>query len=58
MADKMGRGNEKYIQNLVGKHEGKRQLGRSRRRWEVHIKMDLGKIKVEGCLSAVNGGEL
>jgi hypothetical protein len=26
---------------LVGKHEGKRQLGRLRRRWEDNIKMDL-----------------
>jgi len=26
---------------LVGKPEGKRKLGRSRRRWEGNIKMDL-----------------
>jgi hypothetical protein len=26
---------------LVGKHEGKRPLGRPRRRWEGNIKMDL-----------------
>jgi hypothetical protein len=26
---------------LVGKPEGKRPLGRSRRRWEDNIKMDL-----------------
>jgi hypothetical protein len=26
---------------LVGKHEGKRQFGKSRRRWEENIKMDL-----------------
>ena len=26
---------------LVGKHEGKRPLGRPRRRWEDNIKMDL-----------------
>jgi hypothetical protein len=26
---------------LVGKSEGKRPLGRPRRRWEVNIKMDL-----------------
>ena len=25
---------------LVGKHEGKRTLGRPRRRWEDHFKMD------------------
>jgi hypothetical protein len=29
---------------LVGKPEGKRPLGRPRRRWEDGIRMDLGKI--------------
>jgi len=28
---------------LVGKPEGKRPLGRPRRRWEDNIRMDLGK---------------
>ena len=32
---------------LVGKPEGKRPLGRPRRRWEDNIKMDLQKV--EGC---------
>ena len=31
---------------LVGKPEGKRPLGRPRRRWEDNIKMD---IQEEGC---------
>ena len=31
---------------LVGKHEGKRPLGRPRRRWEDNIKMDL---EIVGC---------
>jgi 3-oxoacyl-ACP reductase-like protein len=31
---------------LVGKSEGKRPLGRSRRKWEDNIKMDLSE---EGC---------
>ena len=31
---------------LVGKPEGKRPLGRSRRRWEDNIKMDLREV---GC---------
>ena len=31
---------------LVGKHEGKRSLGRPRRRWEDNIKMDLQEM---GC---------
>jgi hypothetical protein len=29
---------------LVGKHEGKRPLGRPRRRWEDFFKMDLREI--------------
>jgi hypothetical protein len=29
---------------LVRKHEGKRLLGRARRRWEDGIKMDLGRL--------------
>jgi hypothetical protein len=29
---------------LVGKPEGKRPLGRPRRRWENNIKMDLQKV--------------
>ena len=31
---------------LVRKHEGKRQIGRSRRRWEDNIKMDSQEV---GC---------
>jgi hypothetical protein len=34
---------------LIGKFEGKRELGRSSRRWEVHIKiikMDLKEVDV------------
>jgi hypothetical protein len=30
--------------SMVGKPEGKRPLGRSRRRWEDNIKMDLMEI--------------
>ena len=33
---------------LVGKPEGKRPLGRPRRRWEDNIKMDLQEVG-EGC---------
>ena len=29
---------------LVGKHEGKTPLGRSRRRWEDNVKMDLQEV--------------
>ena len=30
---------------LVGKSEGRRPLGRSRRRWEDNIKMDLQEVE-------------
>jgi hypothetical protein len=33
---------------LVGKHEGKRQLGKPRARWEDNIKIDLTEISWEG----------
>jgi hypothetical protein len=33
---------------LVGKPEGKRPLGRPRRRWVENIKMDLGEIGWDG----------
>jgi hypothetical protein len=34
----------KVYKVLVGKPEGKRQLGRPRRKWEDGIRMDLGEI--------------
>jgi hypothetical protein len=34
---------------LVGKPEGKRPIGRPRRRWEVNIKMDLQEIGYAGA---------
>ena len=40
-----GRGVHKV---LVGKREGKRPLGRPRRRWEDNIKMDLEEVG-RGC---------
>ena len=33
---------------LVGKPEGKRPLGRPRRRWEDNIKMDLQEVGSDG----------
>jgi hypothetical protein len=33
---------------LVGKPEGRRSLGRPRRRWEDNIKMDLQEIGEKG----------
>jgi hypothetical protein len=41
----MGEGRDVY-RVLVGKPEGKRPLGRPRRRWEDHNKMDLQEV---GC---------
>jgi hypothetical protein len=40
---RMGEGRNVY-RVLVGKPEGKRPLGRPRRRWEIGIKMDLREI--------------
>jgi hypothetical protein len=34
---------------LVGRPEGKRPLGRPRRRWEDNIKMDLKKTGIDGA---------
>jgi hypothetical protein len=34
---------------LVGRPEGKRPLGRPRRRWEDNIKMNLRKIRINGA---------
>jgi hypothetical protein len=34
---------------LVGKPEGKRLLGRPRRRWEDNIKLDLREIGIDGA---------
>jgi hypothetical protein len=34
---------------LVGKPEGKRPLGRTRREWEDNNKMDLQEIGLEGA---------
>jgi len=44
---RMGQGRGVY-RVLVGKPEGKRPLGRPRRRWKDNIKMDLQKVG-EGC---------
>jgi hypothetical protein len=45
---RMGEGRGVY-RVLVGKPEGKRSLGRTRRRWEDNIKMDLREIGIEGA---------
>jgi hypothetical protein len=34
---------------LVGRPEGKRPLGRPRRRWEDNIKLDLREIWIDGA---------
>jgi hypothetical protein len=42
---------------LVGKPEGKRPLGRPRRRWEDNIKMDLQEVEFgSSCLRIETGG--
>jgi hypothetical protein len=46
--ERMGEGKNAY-RVLVGRPEGKRPLGRHRRRWEDNIKMDLGEIGIDGA---------
>ena len=41
-----GRGKDWLIHGLVGKPEGKRPLGRPRRRWEDNIKKNIQEV---GC---------
>jgi len=38
---------------LVGKHEGKSPLGRTRRRWDDNINMDLQEV-VSGCMDCTD----
>jgi hypothetical protein len=44
----MGEGRGVY-RFLVGRPEGKRPLGRPRRRWEYNIKMNLREIGIDGA---------
>jgi hypothetical protein len=39
---------ESHTKGVVGKPEGKRPLGRARRRWVDNIKMDLREIGCDG----------
>jgi len=45
--ERVGEGRGVY-RVLVGKLEGKRPLGRPRRRWEDNIKIDLQEVGCEG----------
>jgi hypothetical protein len=45
---RMGEGRGVY-RVLVGRPEGKRPLGRRRRRWEDNIKMDLREKEIDGA---------
>jgi hypothetical protein len=45
---RMGEGRGVY-RVLVGRSEGKRPLGRPRRRWEDNIKLDLREIGIDGA---------
>jgi hypothetical protein len=40
---------EVFYRILVGRPEGKRPLGRPRRRWEDDIKLDLRMIGIDGA---------
>jgi hypothetical protein len=46
-AARMGKGRGAYTV-LVGMPEGKRPLGRPRRRWEDNIKLDLREMGIDG----------
>jgi len=41
---------------LVGRPEGKRPLGRLRRRWKDNIKMDLRETGIDGALDSAGSG--
>ena len=43
---------------LVGKPEGKRPLGRPRRRWEDNIRMDLQEVGLGWLRIGTGGGRL
>jgi hypothetical protein len=45
---RMGAGRGAY-RVLGGRPEGKRPLGRPKRRWEYNIKLDLGEIGIDGA---------
>jgi hypothetical protein len=45
---RVGKGRGVY-RVLVGRHEGKRSLGRPRRKWEDNIKLDLREIGTDGA---------
>jgi hypothetical protein len=45
---RMGEGRGAY-RVLVGRPEGKRPLGRPRRRWGDNFKMDLGETGIDGA---------
>jgi hypothetical protein len=42
-------GGERCLLCLVGRPEGKRPLGRPRRRWEDNINMDLRETGIDGA---------
>jgi hypothetical protein len=42
-------GGKRCLQRLVGRPEGKRPLGRPRRRWEDDIKLGLKEIGLDGA---------
>jgi hypothetical protein len=46
---------DRYIQDLVGKPEEKRPLGKPRRRWEDNIKMYFEDVECETCAGSGSG---
>jgi hypothetical protein len=49
----------KVYKALIGKSEGKRPLGKPRRRWEDGVRMDLGEIGLGGFgLDSTGSGQV
>jgi hypothetical protein len=46
-------GEERCVQDLVGKIEGTRQLGRPRHRWEDNIKMGVQQVGWEAWSGSI-----
>jgi hypothetical protein len=54
---RMGEERKKVYKVLVGKPEGKRPLGRPRRRWEDGVRMDRREIGLGGGLDSTGSGQ-
>jgi hypothetical protein len=44
---------ERFMEGLVGKHEGKRKIGRPRRRWEGNVTINLKEKNTRVCIRLI-----